>query len=278
MDDTAGLTAEMYRAIVAVVDERVKEIRVTRRDFEELRSVIRDMGQMQAATQASLKELAQAQARTEERVGRAMEELAQAQARTEERVGGLERAMEELAQAQARTEERVGGLERAMEELAQAQARTEIALQNLSRQVGALSENLGFGLEDIARAILPSYLSWRYGVKVGSLDRKFYAVEGEAEPLEVNLYAKGRRDGQPITVLGEVKSRIHRREVESFRRTLDRLRQQIEGEIFPLIFGYFIHPSAVQAAGEEVVLIASYQPVTEFQAAEMESRERGLSD
>ena len=239
VDDTAGLTAEMYRAIVAVVDERVKEIRVTRRDFEELRSVIRDMGQMQAATQASLKE---------------------------------------LAQAQARTEERVGGLERAMEELAQAQARTEIALQNLSRQVGALSENLGFGLEDIARAILPSYLSWRYGVKVGSLDRKFYAVEGEAEPLEVNLYAKGWRDGQPITVLGEVKSRIHRREVESFRRTLDRLRQQIEGEIFPLIFGYFIHPSAVQAAGEEVVLIASYQPVTEFQAAEMESQERRLSD
>lgn len=84
MDDAAGLTAEMDRAIVAVVDEWVKEIRVTRQDFDELRSVIQEMGQMQAATQASLKELAQA--------------------RTEERVGRLERAMQEPAQAQARTE------------------------------------------------------------------------------------------------------------------------------------------------------------------------------
>ncbi len=270
MDSVVGLTAEMYQAIVAVVDERMKEIRVTRQDFDELRSVVREMSQIQAATQASLKELAQAQARTEVR----LEELAQAQARTEERVGGLEQAMQELAQAQARTEERAGGLEQAMQELARAQARTETALQNLAQQVGALSENVGFGLEDIARTVLPGYLSWKYGVKVRGLEKRFYKVEGEL--LEVNLYAKGQRNGQPITVLGEAKSRIYWREVESFRKMLAQVRPQIEGEIFPLMFGYFIHPSGVQAAREEMVLIASYQPVTEFQAAEMERREREL--
>lgn len=33
---TGGMTAELYQAIVAVVDDRVREIRVTREDFHEL--------------------------------------------------------------------------------------------------------------------------------------------------------------------------------------------------------------------------------------------------
>jgi hypothetical protein len=40
MEQHQGLTAEMYRAVVAVVDDRVGEIRVTREDFADtLRSV-----------------------------------------------------------------------------------------------------------------------------------------------------------------------------------------------------------------------------------------------
>jgi len=156
-----GLTAEMYRAVIAVVDERMEAIRVTREDFDRLNRTVGELAQAQ-------RDLAQAQARTEER----LEELAQAQARTEERVGGLETAMQQLAQAQARTEERVRQLEeghialqqgqaalqqgqaamqKAIQRLAEAQARTEVAL-------GSLAENIGFGLEDIARLLLPAYL------------------------------------------------------------------------------------------------------------------------
>ena len=54
--DKDGVTAELYKVIVSIVDDRVKEIRVTREDFDELRR--------------ALNELAGAQARTEERVGR----------------------------------------------------------------------------------------------------------------------------------------------------------------------------------------------------------------
>jgi hypothetical protein len=73
MTEAIGLTAEMYRAVVTIVDERVKEIRVTREDFNELKGAVQEL----------------------------------AQARAEQRVGGLERAMLELAQAQVRTEQRV---------------------------------------------------------------------------------------------------------------------------------------------------------------------------
>ena len=291
MAAVTGLTAEMYQAVVAVVDERVREIRVTREDFDRLAKALSTLAQAQARTEARVSELAeaqarteaqvsglqqaverlaQAQARTEERVGRleqAMERLAQAQARTEERVGRLEQAMERLAQAQARTEERVGRLEQAMERLAEAQARTEDALRELSRQVGALSENVGYGLEDIARVVLPGYLQFRYGLKVSRLERRLFQVDGEA--VEFDLYGEGSRDGKPIAVLGEVKSRIYWREVVQFRDRLERVRPQMIREAVPLMFGYFIDLTAMEAAQEDILLIASYQPAVDMQAAAM---------
>ena len=118
MAEAIGLTAEMYRAVVTIVDERVRDIRVTRKDFNELKG--------------------------------AVQELAQAQARTEQRMGGLERAMLELAQAQARTEQQI-------EKLVQAQ-------QDLARQVGSLSDNIGYELEDIAKVVLPGYLQRHFGL------------------------------------------------------------------------------------------------------------------
>ncbi|MDW8257150.1 MAG: hypothetical protein RML85_09025 [Acidobacteriota bacterium] len=93
--------------------------------------------------EAIVEQLAQAQARTEERVGRletAIEQLAQAQARTEERVARLEAIVKQLAQAQARTEERVGRLEAIVQELAQAQARAEERMGRLEAIVQQLAE------------------------------------------------------------------------------------------------------------------------------------------
>ena len=121
MTQLQGLTPEMYKAIVAVVDDRMKSIRVTRREYDRLVAA-------QARTEAALDRLAEAQARTEARVN----ELAEAQARTEARVN-------ELAEAQARTEARVNELaeaqrrtEEALKALAEAQARTEARVKELA--------------------------------------------------------------------------------------------------------------------------------------------------
>jgi len=115
MEQPAGMTVELYKAVVALVDERVGEIKVTRQDFDDLKGVVEeragglerameDLARTQAEMQSAIKELSQAQARTDA----SLKELAQAQARPEDRVGGLERAMEELAHAQALTEEGAG--------------------------------------------------------------------------------------------------------------------------------------------------------------------------
>jgi len=205
-----------------------------------------------------------------DRLEEALTRLAQAQARTEERVGRLEDAMvrltervDRLAEAQARTEARLEALAQAqsrteaqVEALAQAQARTESAILTLARQVGRLSETIGFTLEDLAREVAPPYLAQYHAIHVGQLDRRFFAVDGEE--MEVDLYGEGQHDGKPIVVIGEVRSRIYGRDVESAAHRAVRLLPQLRGTPVVVLFGFVIHPSARATAHRlEAIVISS---------------------
>ena len=240
-EEIKGITAELYEAIIAVVDERVREIRVTREDFGELKGIVRDLAQAQGRTEMRVEELAQAQGRTEMRV----EELAQAQGRTEMRV-------EELAQAQGRTEMRV-------EELAQAQGRTEKALANLAHQVGRLTDTIGYGLEDLGQWVIPAYLERAYGIAgIKKCTRKFIKVD--KKEIEIDLYAEGKRNGERVVVLGESKNRIGRTEVKGFIAHLREMESVWDKPTFRFMFGYRSHPSAEELAREHgIEVISSYQ-------------------
>jgi len=223
--------------------------------------------------EAAIGKLTEAQARTEERVGRlekgqqamqaSIQALAEAQARTEERV-------EQLAEAQRRTEERLDRVEGAMERLAEAQHRTEKGMRKLTegmdalrRQVGALSENVGFGLEGIARIVLPGYLERHLDMKVlgplgEELNPRILGPEGEEE--EFDLYGVGLRDKQETTIVGEVKSRIYSDDVRSFLRRMERVSSALPESTLPVLFGYNIHPQAREEAEKAgLLLVAAYQ-------------------
>jgi len=176
-----GLTAEQYKAVVAIVDERMKEIRVTREDFDELRAIVK--------------------------------------------------------------------------QLAKAQARTEIALRNLAVQVGRLTDTIGYGLEDIARVVLPGYLERHYNVKVEKLERRFFKLKGRV--IESNLYGEGLRDGEKVIVVGEAKSKIYEKDVKSFTKNIARLNKQFDAEVLKIMFGYFVHPSASKLAKEEKIILVA---------------------
>jgi chorismate synthase len=97
--------------------------------------------------------------------------------------------VQELVQAQARTEQRVGGLEQAMQELAQAQARTEQQMERPAQQVGGLSDSIGYGLEDIAKVVLPGYLQRHFGIRLeGKLGDHFFHIDGS--DVEINPSAE----------------------------------------------------------------------------------------
>jgi len=195
-----------------------------------------------------------------DRLEAALTRLAEAQARAEERFVGLEEAqartaesMRQLAAAQARAEERFVRLEEAqahtearMEQLAAAQERTERAVQTLAQQVGRLADTIGFTLEDLVREVTPAYLAQHYNIRVPQLDRYFVRLDGQE--LEFDLYGNGQRDGERVTVVGEVRSRIYGRDVEEAVRRTTRLALQLSGTPVTVLFGVVIHPSAREVA------------------------------
>ena len=224
--------------LISLIDQRIEQKMgdkfPTREDFSELKGITKD--------------LAQAQAKTEETVGRledAVERLAQAQQRTELKV-------EELAQAQQRTELKV-------EELAQAQQGTERELRMLARQVGGLSERLGGSLEDLSYDVLPACLDKYYDIEVAELRRDFIKI-GRKE-IEVNVLGEGiyKKTGKPVIIVGEVKSNITLKETKKFINTLKAIKPTLKVEVFTLLFGFRIHLDARSLAKKQGIhLFVSY--------------------
>jgi hypothetical protein len=256
---TAGVMLHVLDRVAA----QVRQAGVTREDFRELKQIVA--------------ELAEAQRRTEERVGSlelAVERLAEAQRRTEERVGSLELAVERLAEAQRRTEERVGSLELAVERLAEAQrrtteeikelvaaqVRTEAGIDRLRRQVGGLSETVGGDIEDIAYIVLHDVLKREFGWQVGVLEREWQTWDGE--PEEVNVFGEATdpaRPGQVIWIVGEAKHNLTQKEVDRFAQQVERARRHLVGEIFPVCFCYRARPEVQQQVRDAGIrLVFSY--------------------
>ena len=171
-------TRLLAEAMVEAYDDLVKT-----RDFNELKSLVRDIAVIQ-------KELTTGQQRTEQRV----EELTTAQQRTEQRLEKLTTAQQELTiaqngltNAQQRTEQR-------LEKLVETQQRTEIELQQLIRehkdtrkQVGGLAITVGYRLEDMAYKALPSLLKRDFDLTVQSQLKRTYLTDNKDQELEVNI-------------------------------------------------------------------------------------------
>ena len=213
--------------LFAILEEmdRQREETVTKKEFNELKEIVR--------------ELAEAQKRTELRV----EELAEAQKRTELRV-------EELAEAQKRTELKV-------EELAEAQRETQRELRKLvgehvktREQVGGLSTTVGYVLENEAMKALPALLESEFGLRTRErLVRKF--VEDElGRPIEVNILGKAARNGQEVVILGEAKSQLSKQKVVEFlNKKVKPLVGVLKAEVFPILVTHMISsPDVVEYA------------------------------
>ncbi len=245
-------------------------------EFLELPRLVKELARAQRAASRQIRALTQAQQRAEERMTRleeAVAALTEAQRRTEEQLAQLAGEVRALAEAQKRTEERVTRLEEAVaalaeaqkrteqrvEELAEAQRRTEQRLAELATQVGRLSDTIGYSLEDLARDLTPDRLARRYGISVSVLERAYFQVEGQE--VELDFYGVGQRDGQPVAIVGEAKSRIYGRDVEMLAERAKLLAPYLPAPPLPVLFGFVIHPSAREAADRVgAIVIASGGP------------------
>ena len=288
------ISAELYEFVIKVVDDRVREIKVTREDFNALKQVVEELAQAQEKTEQRLgrveaaveqlaqaqkkteqrvEELAQAQKKTEQRLGRveaAVEQLAQAQKKTEQRVEELaqaqkktEQRVEELAQAQKKTEQRLGRVEAAVEQLSQAQKRTEEELCSLIREhaktremVAGLSDTVGYGLENQAYKSLPRLLERDFDLKVkGKLARRYIIYEDGKED-EVNVYGWGMKDGKKILILGESEVKLSRKKLTRFLKRAERIKHY-EGakESLLLAITHMTHPKIEEYASQNGIKV-----------------------
>lgn len=172
------LTPEVKRQIVKIIDDRINEVHVTKEDFSELKSIVKDIAKAQ-------KELTQVQKKTEQQVA----ELTQAQKKTEQRVAELAEAQKELADAQKRTEIEVKSL--------------VVGLHDTRIELGGLSRSFSYAFENEAYRHLPVVLKDRYGYTI-----KERIVRAEIGGKEINIFARAMIDGKEVFIVGESKIRL----------------------------------------------------------------------
>ena len=151
------ITPAVRKKIVEIIDERIRDVHVTREDFSELKSIVQDLATAQKRTESRIEELASAQQRTESRI----EELASSQTRTESR-------LEELAIAQKRTEHTI-----------------ERGFKDLRDSISALGSRWGIMAEDTFRNAITGLLEGTgYSVSRGTYgDREVDIVVKNGEHL-----------------------------------------------------------------------------------------------
>ena len=163
----------------------------------------------------------------------------------------LKQVVKELAEAQKRTEQRVN-------ELAEAQKRTEEEIRKLTgslkrtrEEVGGLSRTVAYALENEAYRRLPPFLKERHGIEI--LDRMIRAeIRGE----EMNLFARARKDGQEIVLLGEAVLRLD--DLSKLRKVKKKVKlasEEFDQEIVPIIVTHFARKKVFVKAREAGFLV-----------------------
>jgi hypothetical protein len=168
-----------------------------------------------------------------------VKDLAEAQKRTELKV-------EELAEAQKRTE-----IE--LRELVGEHRKTRT-------QLGGLSMTMGYTLEDKAFKALPALLKKDYGVIVKEKLKRKFVTDNKGQPVEVNIIGQADQNGQTSVIVGEAKSQLSKNDIDAFmRKKLNRLKG-IYDRIFPILITYMISEPDVEeyAKGKGIILYYSY--------------------
>ena len=188
--------SELRLPIARLVDALKAEFEVPRTDFADLKVAVQDLAEAQARTEVRMGELVTAQARTEAR----MEELATAQTRTEARLDRLAVVVEELAQAQARTQDEV-----------------TLFRRTFLSQIGGLGARCGLQTEEAFRHGMRTILA-----EVGFTAERFLTwdavgeVFGHPEQVELDIVVQ---NGKVIVI--EIKSSLDRANTYLFDRKVE---------------------------------------------------------
>ena len=157
-------------------------------------------------------------------------------------------------------------LSQCVNKLAEAQKRTEEELKKLisehkktREQLGGLSHTVGYVLEDRAYTALPHLLRKDFGVEVEEIKRDFIEVSPNRYE-ELNIIGKGKKKSTTIWILGECKTQLKKRDIDSFLKKFSRVEHLFPGEKLFVMVTYQTSPQIrryIQQKG--IKLYFSYQ-------------------
>ena len=174
------------------------------------------------------------------------------------KMGELAEAQKQLAEAQKRTENKVG-------ELAEAQKQTQIELRELvgehketRRQLGGLTQAVGYELEDKAMPFMVDFVKKKYGIDAERVERK-NIIYPDGKFDELNIYVEGTKQGKKAFVIGECKSQPSKKDADKFHQMIERVQTVLEGEIFLFMVGYSFDPELEIYIGDKYPKVSIYK-------------------
>ena len=116
-----------------------------------------------------------------------------------------------------------------------------------NKQVGALLHAVGYRLADESYKALPALLRRDYGIEVqGRLVRNYVEIE-LGEYVEVNILGEAVREGKPLTIVGEAKTQLDRRDLLHFLADRVEPTRKVFAEIFPVLVTYMTTTPGLEA-------------------------------
>ena len=204
---------EPQAAMLVAAFQESRERLATLEDFSQLKDSVNRVAVAQEQTERELRALAEAQ-----------KELADAQKEMAEAHKGMAEAQKEMAEAH--------------KEMAETQKETAWSMKDLRKQVGGLSQSVGYGLEAYAMERIPKSLAKRLGwVEESSGPEQFVYPDGTED--EVDVVVRGTIGGRRMVFLCETKTNITPQEIRDFMLVADRVRPQVGcDDVHTLYFAY----------------------------------------
>ena len=187
-----------------------------------------------------------------------VKDLAQAQNRTEQRVEELAEGQKALQEGQRELQHTTAELQREMAILAKRMGETNSTL-------GGLGQSVAYALENEAYRMLPAFLAEKYDIV---LDERLVRTEIEGE--EINIFGRGKQHDTDIVVVGETKLRLdERRRIKPGRKTIfeqleakaDAVQATYPGlEIVLIIITHYARLGAIKLAEEGgIIVVQSFE-------------------
>jgi DNA repair exonuclease SbcCD ATPase subunit len=233
---------KIWQAIKEGFERQEKENQRIWQAIEEMRKDMKEGFEKQAQENEkiwqAIKEGFERQEKENQKIWQAIEEMRKSN----------EEQFKRIWQAIEKTNERLDKLILAFEK---AEKRNE----QTRKQVGVLTDNFGYLLEDRAIRTLPKLLKERYGFEIiEPLRRDFIEINGKY--IEVNIYGRARKNDEEFIIIGEAKTRITNKAIIGFLEKCN----NFEGKQFRIMIGYLITPKIKQILeNNNITFINSYE-------------------